>query len=132
MNTQCSTKPKKGTHQSRNREGGREISLKPTEVPTNPVAKSTNTAELPVRGHRPGGCHSALSCPGLGDGKRCPYVASIRFVCIASFRAGLKIILHPLDTIQFLRACALLPLVNVPLILPNKLQLGLALVTVDQ
>ena len=53
-----------------NEDSGMKISLKPTEVPTNPVAKSTNTAELPDRGHRPGGCHSALSCPGLGDGKR--------------------------------------------------------------
>ena len=53
-----------------NDDSGVKISLKPTEVPTNPVAKSTNTAELPVRGHRLGGCHSALPYPGLGDGKR--------------------------------------------------------------
>ena len=52
-------------------------------TPKDPVVMSTNTAELPVRGHRPDGCHKG------------PLVAYIRFVCLASFRAGFKIMLHP-------------------------------------
>ena len=45
-----------------NEDSGMKMSLKPAEVPKDPVAMSTNTTELPVRGHRPDGCHSG---PGL-------------------------------------------------------------------
>ena len=47
-------------------DSGMEISLKTTELPKDPIAMSTNTAELPVRGHRPDGCHSGPLLPGAG------------------------------------------------------------------
>ena len=47
-----------------NEDSGMKISLKPAEVPKDPVAMSTNTAELPFRRHRPDGCHSGPLLPG--------------------------------------------------------------------
>ena len=53
-----------------NEHSGMKSSLKPREVPKDPFAMSTNTAELPIRGHRPDGCHSGRLPAGARRRKR--------------------------------------------------------------
>ena len=70
-----------------NEDSGLKISLKPTEVPKDPVAMSTNNAELSVRGHRPDDCHSGPLPPGARR-RQTVTLGGLCSLCMPSFIQG--------------------------------------------
>ena len=114
------------TSQETGRAGGNFVII--NRGTNNPVAMSTNTAELPVRNHRPDGCGPLL--PGT-QRRQTVTLGGLYSFRVTSFIQGCpqNYIAAPSTQYSFC-VPGPFPLGGVPLILPDSLQLGLALFTV--